>query len=115
MDALCGTDKRWKRIIRWQRLANLFKEQRLLIFSGRCWKVQCSVSVLIRVWKKLENAARMKLLWEMLGREAHLKERHAEAGLRRPEAGAGVGARGGISGHAGYITLMGAHFGKGLF
>lgn len=24
-------------------------------------------------------------------------------------------ARGGISGHAGYITLMGAHFGKGLF
>lgn len=33
--------------------------------------MQCSVSVLIRVWKKLENAARkMKLCWEMLGREA---------------------------------------------
>lgn len=80
MDALYGTDNCWKRIIRRQSLQTWSVAERLPIFNGRCWKVQCSVSVLIKVWKKLENAARMKLRWEMLGREARLEERHAEAG-----------------------------------
>lgn len=86
MDALYGTDNCWKRIIRRQSLQTWSVAERLSIFNGRCWKVQCSVSVLIRVWKKLENAARMKLRWEMLSREACLEERHAEAGWRRTEA-----------------------------
>lgn len=51
----------------------------------------------------------------LLGRDLYPKETHAKESGEEEQRQRGQRRQGGISQRAGYITLMGSHFGKGLF